>query len=154
MIYRGRELTATMTATFHANRTDITKDKSAKRILALSKQAVVLRRTKVFRQECHANNIKEQCNNFRSHHVHMPRKSYVSLGSRAFLTTTYQVVISKATMINSFRMRAVKEIATMLRNSFSNNRRDMTIIAPPEFQMDEQAQHLGGVAGGTNPGIH
>ena len=44
---------------------------------------------------------------------------------------TDQVVISKATMMSSLRMRAVKEIETMLRNSFSKSTSDMIMIAPP-----------------------
>ena len=41
------------------------------------------------------------------------------------------VVISNATMISSLRIRAVNEIATMFKNSFSNRTRDMIIMAAP-----------------------
>ena len=44
---------------------------------------------------------------------------------------TDHVVISNATMISSFRIRAVNEMATMFKNSFSNRTRDMIIIAAP-----------------------
>ena len=43
----------------------------------------------------------------------------------------YQMVISKATMMSSFRTSAVNEIETMFRNSFSNRIKDMIIIADP-----------------------
>ena len=44
---------------------------------------------------------------------------------------TNQVVISTATMMSSFKTRAVKEMETMFRNSFSKSTRDMIMIAPP-----------------------
>ena len=44
---------------------------------------------------------------------------------------THQVVTSKATMMSSLRMRAVNEIETILRNSFSKSTRDMIMMAPP-----------------------
>ena len=44
---------------------------------------------------------------------------------------SYQIVISKATMMSSFRTSAVKEMETMFRNSFSNRTKDMIIIADP-----------------------
>ena len=44
---------------------------------------------------------------------------------------TDHVVISNATMISSFRIRAVNEMATMFKNSFSNRTRDMIIMAAP-----------------------
>jgi alkylhydroperoxidase/carboxymuconolactone decarboxylase family protein YurZ len=46
-------------------------------------------------------------------------------------TGIYHVVISNATMISSLRMRAVNDIDTICRNSFSNRTRDMIIIAAP-----------------------
>jgi hypothetical protein len=44
------------------------------------------------------------------------------------------VVISSATISNSFRINAVKEMDTMLMNSFSNSHRDKIMIAPPMNQ--------------------
>lgn len=44
---------------------------------------------------------------------------------------TNHVVISKATMMSSLRMRAVNDIETMFKNSFSNKINDMIIIADP-----------------------
>ena len=38
-------------------------------------------------------------------------------------------------MMSSLRIRAVKDIDTMLRNSFSNNTRDMIMMAPPELEV-------------------
>ena len=46
-------------------------------------------------------------------------------------SVTDHVVISNATMISSFRIRAVNEMATMFKNSFSNRTRDMIIMAAP-----------------------
>ena len=43
----------------------------------------------------------------------------------------YQIVISNATMMSSFRISAVNEMETMFKNSFSNRIRDMIIIADP-----------------------
>ena len=44
----------------------------------------------------------------------------------------YQLVISKATMMGSFKTSAVNEMETMFRNSFSNRIKDMIIMADPE----------------------
>jgi hypothetical protein len=44
---------------------------------------------------------------------------------------TYHRVISKATMINSFKTRAVYEIATMLMNSVSKKRSERIMMIPP-----------------------
>ena len=46
---------------------------------------------------------------------------------------TYHVVISRATMKSSLRMRAVNEMDTMCRNSFSKRTRDMIIIVAPRW---------------------
>ena len=43
----------------------------------------------------------------------------------------YQVVISSATMMSSLMTKAVKEIDTICKNSVSNRRRDMIMIAAP-----------------------
>jgi len=45
--------------------------------------------------------------------------------------SSYQVVISSATMMSSLMTKAVKEIDTMFRNSVSNKRRDMIMMAAP-----------------------
>jgi hypothetical protein len=44
---------------------------------------------------------------------------------------TYHVVISKATMMSSLRIKAVNEMDTICRNSFSKSTRDMIMIAAP-----------------------
>lgn len=44
---------------------------------------------------------------------------------------THHFVISSATMMSSFRMSAVKEMETMLRNSVSNRSNERIMIAPP-----------------------
>jgi len=44
---------------------------------------------------------------------------------------SYQAVISKATMMSSFKTSAVNEMQTMFRNSLSNKIKDMTVIADP-----------------------
>jgi hypothetical protein len=46
----------------------------------------------------------------------------------------YQIVISNATMMSSFRIKAVNEMATMFKNSFSNRTRAMIIIAAPGME--------------------
>ena len=43
----------------------------------------------------------------------------------------YHVVISRATMKSSLRMRAVNEIDTMCRNSFSKRTKDIIMIVAP-----------------------
>ena len=55
----------------------------------------------------------------------------MSLFSCSMKCPFYHVVISRATMKSSLRMRAVNEIDTMCRNSFSKSTRDMIIIAAP-----------------------
>lgn len=44
---------------------------------------------------------------------------------------TNQVVISNATMISSLRIKAVNDIETMCKNSFSKRTSDMIMIAAP-----------------------
>lgn len=63
----------------------------------------------------------------------MPRiKKGVSLFSCSMnCCLRYHVVISIATMKSSLRMRAVNEIDTMCRNSFSKSTRDMIMIVAP-----------------------
>ena len=55
----------------------------------------------------------------------------MNLSQSTVENVAYQVVISKATMISSFKMSAVNEMETMFRNSFSNRIKDMIIIADP-----------------------
>jgi hypothetical protein len=43
----------------------------------------------------------------------------------------YHVVISNATMMSSLRIKAVNEIDTICRNSFSNRMRDTIMMAAP-----------------------
>jgi hypothetical protein len=54
-----------------------------------------------------------------------------SAGEREGKNGTYQIVISNATMMSSFRIKAVNEMATMFKNSFSNRTRAMIMIAAP-----------------------
>jgi len=54
---------------------------------------------------------------------------------------SYQVVISNATMTSSLMTKAVKEMDTMCKNSFSNKRRDMIMMAAPARNDDQ----LGGI---------
>jgi hypothetical protein len=51
--------------------------------------------------------------------------------SRVGKNKTYHFVISNATMMSSFKINAVNEIATMFKNSFSNRTRAMIMIAAP-----------------------
>jgi hypothetical protein len=48
---------------------------------------------------------------------------------------SYQVVISNATMMSSLMTKAVKEMETIFRNSVSNKRRDMIMMAAPAKMM-------------------
>lgn len=50
-------------------------------------------------------------------------------------TGTYQIVTSNATMMSSLRMSAVKEIATMFKNSVSNRTSEMIIMAAPVVKL-------------------
>jgi hypothetical protein len=74
MMRSGTELTATISATFHAKRGEITKDRSTLMVVmnisSITKEFNEL--TKIFGQECHAYHIEEQGENFRYHHVRMP----------------------------------------------------------------------------------
>lgn len=49
--------------------------------------------------------------------------------------STHHVVISKPTMISSFTIKAVNEMATMFKNSVSNRINDPVMIAPPFMYM-------------------
>lgn len=61
--------------------------------------------------------------------------------SRMVMNLSYQVVISNATMMSSLMTKAVKEMDTIFKNSVSNKRRDMIMMAAPAEMMDQ----LGGI---------
>lgn len=48
---------------------------------------------------------------------------------------THHVVISSATIISSLRIKAVNEMETMCRNSFSKRTKDIIMMAAPEAAM-------------------
>ena len=48
------------------------------------------------------------------------------------MSLAHHVVISSATMMSSLRTKAVNDIETICKNSFSNNTNDMIMIAAPE----------------------
>lgn len=54
-----------------------------------------------------------------------------SLGESWMRKKAHHVVISTATIISSFKISAVNEIDTILRNSVSKSNRDMIMMAPP-----------------------
>ena len=57
---------------------------------------------------------------FRDVYVYTPcQQNVVTKDSAGEERRTYQIVISSATMISSFRINAVNKIATMFKNSFS-----------------------------------
>ncbi len=58
-------------------------------------------------------------------------RNHRSAGRIEGKTKTYQDVISNATMMSSFTINAVNEMATMFKNSFSNRTRAMIMIAAP-----------------------
>lgn len=51
--------------------------------------------------------------------------------SRSCADDTDQVVISRATMMSSFRINEVNEMATMLMNSDSNKKRERSMMTLP-----------------------
>lgn len=131
-----------MTATFHAKRVDTTNSRSGKR----ASERVSRRwrrssqretRTKVFRQEGNANDIKEERDHLGDDHVRMPMGKRSGNVKRRCKHNNerraYQVVISNATMISSFRMSEVKEMETIFKNSVSKRTRETSIIAAPAF---------------------
>lgn len=86
--------------------------------------------TKVFWEEGNANNVEEEGNNLRNNHINMPIR-YNIREVTAIKNHAYHVVISNATIISSFKIRAVNEIETICRNSFSKRTRDIIMIAAP-----------------------
>jgi hypothetical protein len=93
-------------------------------------------RTKVFGEEDHAEGVDAERDNFRNDHVNVPEESeiLVTMGEGAKRNGAYQIVISNATMMSSFRIKAVNEMATMFKNSFSNRTRAMIMIAAPGIE--------------------
>lgn len=59
---------------------------------------------------------------------------------RRMRSVTHHFVISSATMMSSFRMSAVNEMATMLRNSVSNRSNERIMIAPPAREKKDSAR--------------
>lgn len=89
-------------------------------------------RTEVFRKECHTNHVYAESKDLRDNHIDMPAVNVIDQqDTRIHHEGTDHVVISNATIISSLRMSAVKEMATMFKNSFSNKTRDMIMIAAP-----------------------
>jgi hypothetical protein len=100
------------------------------------------KRTEIFGEENHANGVDAESDNFRDDHVYVPTRAEISELQKmkrnearwygcADVRRTYQIVISKATIMSSLRISAVKEIATMFRNSFSKSTSEMIMIAAP-----------------------
>ena len=88
--------------------------------------------TEVLLEECHADSIYDEGDDLRQDHVYVPDRIVRRDRTRMVLSDDAQhVVISSATMMSSLRIRAVNEIATMFRNSFSNNTSDMIMMAAP-----------------------
>jgi hypothetical protein len=65
----------------------------------------------------------------------MPVPLFQNASSEEWVMESYQVVISNATMTSSLMTKAVKEMDTMCKNSFSNKRRDMIMMAAPAEMM-------------------
>jgi hypothetical protein len=61
----------------------------------------------------------------------MPAKKTVIQDPIVGWDKTYHFVISNATMMSSFKINAVNEIATMFKNSFSNRTRAIIMIEAP-----------------------
>ena len=57
----------------------------------------------------------------------------------------YHVVISKATMMSSFRTSEVKEMETIFKNSVSKSTRDTSMMAAPASVRDVSGNGLSGV---------
>ncbi|KAG5338798.1 hypothetical protein C0989_006225, partial [Termitomyces sp. Mn162] len=132
--YNGSALIVTSTASFQANTNDTTKDVSVDPIhhqKAWNYYDIPKTRTKILWQEGNANDVEKKSNHLGYYHIKMPEQRMRRGVQRNRLA--HHVVISNATMMSSFRMRAVKEIETMCKNSFSNSTRDMIMIAAPAY---------------------
>jgi predicted phage tail protein len=94
-------------------------------------------RTKIFGEENHAKGVDTERDDLRDDHVNMPagkqrlRIQQGPVGENRRKERTYQIVISSATIISSFKINAVNEMATMFKNSFSNRTRAIIMIAAP-----------------------
>jgi hypothetical protein len=130
-MYSGRALMATITATFHANLTEITKERSGVASQHGVRDTPRRQLTKVLGQENDTNSIEEERDDLRDNHVHVPMKRRKQGKDQGEYSVAYHVVISRATMMSSLRIRAVNEMDTILRNWFSKRTRDMIMIAPP-----------------------
>ena len=90
---------------------------------------------KVLRQKGHADDVDEKSDDFGQDHVDVParRAHQLSPSTARSTSVAYQVLISRATIMSSFKTRAVKEIATIFKNSFSKMYSDIIMIAPPWY---------------------
>ena len=86
--------------------------------------------TERFWKERQAQGVQEEGNNLGDDHVYVPARFELAAAD-IIVQGTYHVVISRATMISSFKTRAVNEMATMFKNSFSNKTNDMIMMAAP-----------------------
>jgi len=88
-------------------------------------------RTEIFGEEDYVKGVDAERDNFRDDHINMPaehQKSRIktrSAGKIAGTNKTYQI----ATMMSSSRINAVNEMATVLKNWFSNRTRAMIVAA-------------------------
>jgi len=75
-MYSGRALIATMTATFQAKVGVTTNERSASdgQILFLSSRTKRVH-TEISRKERYADDVEEQSNNLRNHHINMPKNA-------------------------------------------------------------------------------
>jgi hypothetical protein len=101
------------------------------------------RPTEVLRQKRHRDAVDQERRDLGDNHIRMPIEQPMSSAQAHHLQPsntmqwgegggkTDQVVISRATMSSSLRMRAVKEMETMFRKSVSKRRSDMIMIEPP-----------------------
>ena len=86
-----------------------------------------------FGKKYHAKCLYSEGDNLRDDHIDVPAKN----GRLLFKTSavgkneTYHFVISNATIMSSFKINAVNEMATMFKNSFSNRTKAMIMIAAP-----------------------
>jgi hypothetical protein len=75
MIHKGNALIATITATFHPNRTETTKDRSGRLKVELKYEGEedgIQERTEIFGEEDHAEGVDAEGNNLRNDHVDVP----------------------------------------------------------------------------------
>ena len=138
---RGNEETATITASFHTKVVVRTKDRSGDEKVSnywegsdreLDRTEILWQKVSLVHATCRqllsvSTHLEGTVCLWRTKPTSPPRKSTCKhacatnqhLSGDSSRVQTYHVVISRATMINSFKTRAVKEMDTMLRNSFS-----------------------------------